>query len=87
MLSNLQLTIVETGNITRYCHDFRPGVGALNNVVDASLDGVWIGQFVDSVTISNANVRAKRRTNQFGICVNDTMGSIVYHQNIKCRGW
>ncbi len=80
IMEHVSITLAQYSNITRACHDFRPGPPPA--LVSSLIDGVW-GSSARAL-IADSSIRFMHRSALWGECVNSSLAQ--FHQvNVRCH--
>ncbi len=79
-VTRLHLVLAEYSNITRACHDFRPGPGT--TIVTSLIDGVWASSA--QAVFNDCSIHFSKKQTFWGECVNSSLADIDV-ANLKCH--
>jgi hypothetical protein len=91
-MSNINIQYSNNGNVSRPCHDWRPGPGydelpgggEGDIVVPSNIDGLWIGgETAVNCSLKNSSLQKIGNETFWGVCVNETNSSIEM-SNVEC---
>jgi hypothetical protein len=90
-MSNINIQYSNNGNISRPCHDWRPGPGydelpggGEGDIVPSNIDGLWIGgETAVNCSLKNSSLQKIGNETFWGVCVNETNSSIEM-SNVEC---